>query len=244
MTAEKEDHMHPAVQRLAQMLPPPSAGVDTLPWDDIEARWGTAFPRDYRDFMNVYGAGGIDGIIAVATPENRDEPGYLTVRLMTPTVASEHWTFYGKRHFPAWPAPGSLLGWGVTPVGYDLMWRVSGGDPDDWPVVLVGYREGAAYEYPFGMAEFLARMLGDPADRPADLPGVLGHPHSRFMPAREEYAALAAGQDPTEYVDRFLAQRERERAEQGPVTWISGPGRPTYDLPDTPHDDRGVRGGR
>ncbi|MFK0286478.1 hypothetical protein ACIQVL_39270 [Streptomyces sp. NPDC090499] len=226
--------MHPAVRRLTQLLKPPTAGADTLPWQNIQAEWGTTFPQDYRDFMNIYGPGGIDGIIAIATPENRDEPGYLTVRRTTPRVASEYRTFRGKWTFLAWPAPGALLGWGVTPIGHDLLWRATGNDPDDWPVVLAAYRDGAAYEFPYGMAEFLARMLGDPADRPTDLPGVLGHPDSRFLPVPEERAFRDVRQNPWGYVDEFMEERARERAERDPVTWISVPGRSTSDVPPVP----------
>ncbi|MGY5010619.1 hypothetical protein ACWCY6_21490 [Streptomyces sp. 900105755] len=234
MKPEEDNGIHPAVRSLTELLPPPPAGVDAPSWSDVRTSWGTAFPRDYRDFMRVYGPGDIDNVIAVATPENRHEPGYLTVRRVTPETGVKFRTFYGERNFPAWPALGSLIGWGATPIGYDLMWRVSGNDADDWPVVLAGYRDGAAYEFPYGMAEFLVRMLGDPVDRPTDLPGVLGHPHSRFLSVPEERTFRAARQDPWEYVDEFMEERERERMERSPVTWIPGPGRPTYDLPPVP----------
>ncbi|MFC0551658.1 hypothetical protein ACFFHJ_12275 [Planotetraspora thailandica] len=217
--------MHPAVRQLTQILPPPLAEVEVLAWDDIQAEWGTAFPRDFRDFMDIYGQGSIDDLVAVAPPENRaGEPGVRTVRRVAPGVESEFHTFYGEVVFPAWPAPGSLLRWGVTPIGYDLMWRVTGGDPDEWPVVVAGYRPRFAFEFPYGMAEFLVRMLGDRLERPTNLPGIVGYPHSRFLSDQEEGALQAAGQDPWAYLDDFWEERERERAEQGEVTWIAGPG--------------------
>ncbi|MFR9797225.1 hypothetical protein ACL02U_15140 [Streptomyces sp. MS06] len=150
---------------------------------------------------------------------------------MTPAVGVDYETFHGKRHFPAWPAPGALLGWGVTPIGYDLLWRVTGDDPDDWPVVVVGHREGWAYELPYGMAEFFVRMLGDSRGRPVDLRDILGHPHSRFLSAGEQRALEAAGQDPWEYVDEFLERQEAERAEQEVVRWIFEPVCSHADLP-------------
>ncbi|MFF7474110.1 hypothetical protein [Streptomyces sp. NPDC008092] len=227
--------MHPSVRRLTQILTPPTTGVDSLAWGSIEAAWGTAFPSDYRDFMGVYGPGGIDDVMSIAAPENRtEEPAVLTVRRTTPSVARTCRTFFGERHFPAWPAPGALLGWGVTPVGFDLFWRTTGSDPDEWPVVVAANRDDRAYEFPCGMAEFLVRMLGDPLERPMGLRGILGRPHSRFVRAQEEHALLSSGQYPWDYVDEFWEERERERDERGPVTWIAGPGRPPGDFPPVP----------
>ncbi|MFG2959326.1 hypothetical protein ACGF5O_37090 [Streptomyces sp. NPDC048291] len=227
--------MHPSVRRLAQVLTPPTTGFGSLAWDTVEASWGTAFPSDYRDFIEVYGPGGIDDVISVATPESRTgEPGVLTVRKMTPARARTCRTFNGERQFSAWPAPGALLGWGVTPIGFDLFWRVTGADPDDWPVVVSAQRDSKAFEFPFGMAEFLVRMLGDTRDRPLGLRGILGHPHSRFVRAQEEHALLSSGQNPWEYLDEYWEERERARDEQGPVTWIAGPGRAPGDFPPVP----------
>ncbi|MFR9799943.1 hypothetical protein ACL02U_29210 [Streptomyces sp. MS06] len=233
MVAGKEEEMHPSVRQLTEILAPPTAGVEPLAWSGIEAEWGTAFPRDYRNFMEIYGQGSIDDIVSIATPESRaGEPGVLTVRKMTPTTAHTCRTYYGERQFPAWPSPGALLGWGVTPIGFDLLWRVTGSDPDEWTVVVSAHRDSRAFEFPYGMAEFLVRMLGDPLDRPIGLRGILGHPHSRFLRAQEEHALLSSGHYPWEYVDEFWEERERE--EQGPASWISGPGRPPGDFPPVP----------
>ncbi|MFR9797224.1 hypothetical protein ACL02U_15135 [Streptomyces sp. MS06] len=67
--------MHSAVRELQRLLPPPSAGVEVLSWGEVRAEWGTGFPRDYRDFMEVYGRGSIDNLIVVATPESRSASG-------------------------------------------------------------------------------------------------------------------------------------------------------------------------
>ena len=235
MMPGKETDMHGSVHRLTEILAPPAAGGEPVDWASVATVWGTVFPRDYRDFLAVYGQGSIDDVVSVATPEDRaGEPGVLTMRRVTPSVRRTCRTYYGERRFPAWPAPGALLGWGVTPIGFDLFWRVTGSDPDDWPVVVAATRDDRAFEFPYGMAEFLLRLLGDPLERPLGLRGILGSPHSRFLPGAQEHALLSSGRNPWEYVDDVWEQRERERAEQGPVTWIPGPGRPPGDFPATP----------
>ncbi|WP_107436420.1 hypothetical protein [Streptomyces hyaluromycini] len=84
------------------------------------------------------------------------------------------------------------------------------------------------------MAEFVVRMLGDPIDRPADITGIPGHPHSRYLNARDEAALDDAGEDPWEYLDDFRDAQDDQRASSASITWVEGPGRHRGDNPPVP----------
>lgn len=202
--------MHPMVIRLTELLPPPRTAPDPQPWRQTHLALGTELPGDFRDFVDTYGYGSLDGLIGVRAPAGGGEETELR-------------TFHGPERFAPWPAEGSLLRWGTTQSGHDLHWRRTGESPDAWPVVVVGHRSGTAFELPYGMAEFVLRMLGDPADRPADIPGVAGHPHSRYLDTRTEEELDDAGEDPWEYLDDHWDAMEHARAESPAVTWIHGP---------------------
>lgn len=227
--------MHPMVGRLTELLPPPRTAVEPQPWKEFRAAYGAAVPRDFGDFVDTYGYGSLDDVLSVFPPgKGGQEIPDPAMRALPSAAEGEFRTFQGTVRFPPWPAEGALLGWGTTPVGYDLFWRRWGSDPDLWPVVVVGHRAGTALELPFTMVEFVVRMLGDPIDRPADITGIPGHPHSRYLNARDEAALDDAGQDPWEYLDDFWDARDDERASSATVTWVEGPGRHRADNPPVP----------
>ncbi|GJF26865.1 hypothetical protein SHO565_74290 [Streptomyces sp. HO565] len=47
---------HPAIARLRELLPAPASGGDPVNWAEIEQTTGLAFPADYREFVETYGA--------------------------------------------------------------------------------------------------------------------------------------------------------------------------------------------
>ncbi|MFK0159035.1 hypothetical protein ACIQVK_44075 [Streptomyces sp. NPDC090493] len=192
-------------------------------------------PRDFRDFVDTYGYGSLDDILSLFPPGKRgQEIPDPAMTALSSVAEGELRTFQGTVRVPPWPAEGALLSWGTTPVGYDLFWCRRGSDPDLWPVVVVGCRSGTALELPCTMAEFVVRMLGDPIDRPAYIPGIAGHPHSRYLNARDEAALDDAGEDPWEYLDDVWDAREDERASSAFITWVEGPGRHRADNPPVP----------
>lgn len=227
--------LHPMVSRLTRLLPPPRTAVQPQPWEETRAAYGTTMPRDFQDFVGTYGYGSLDDVLSVFPPgkwcQEIPDPAMRALPSVAEGVLR---TFQGTVRVPAWPAEGALLSWGTTPVGYDLLWRRRGSDPDLWPVVVVGHRSGTALELPCTMVEFVVRMLGDPIGRPADITGIAGHPHSRYLNARDEAALDDAGENPWEHLDDFWAAREEERASGPSVTWVEGPGRHRADNPPVP----------
>jgi len=196
--------MDVSIERLVNALPHGGSPGESVDWDVVGQTWGGSFPEDFRAFMEVYGRGTIDNVLAIATPlDGSPTPGVLRCRDLTPTRPTECRVGGNVVTYPAWPAPGGLVGWGTTGGGLDLYWRTEGTDPGLWPVVVRNHRGGAATEHRMGVAEFLVRMLGDRPQRPADIPDILGSPHSRFIQADEERRLMSTGVDPWEYLDEF-----------------------------------------
>ncbi|MGY5010618.1 hypothetical protein ACWCY6_21485 [Streptomyces sp. 900105755] len=207
------------VSRLTRLLPPPRTAVQPQPWEETRATYGTTMPRDFQDFVGAYGYGTLDNVLSVFAPGKWGQEIPDPAMSASPSVAEGVLrTFQGTVRVSAWPAEEALLSWGTTPVGYDLFWRRRGSDPDLRPVVVVGHRSGTALELPRTMAEFVVRMLGDPSDRPADITGNAGHPHSRYLNTRDEAALDDAGENPWEYLDDFWDAREEPRGSGRTVT--------------------------
>ncbi len=203
--------MDSPVERLLSALPNGGSSGESIDWGVVEQSWGTPFPEDFKAFMGKYGRGTIDNILAIATPmDGIRTPGVLRCRNLTPTTPIE--CRVERRHvtYPAWPAPGSLIGWGTTGGGLDLYWCTRSEAPALWTIVVRAYHGGSAAEHRMGMVEFLVRMLGSRQQRPDNIPDILGSPHSRFIHADEESRIRRTGIDPWEYLDEFDATEDED----------------------------------
>ncbi|NEC84486.1 SMI1/KNR4 family protein [Streptomyces sp. SID12501] len=154
------------IAALRQLLPPPPGAGEKIDWEAAEARWGTRFPRDYMDFMSVYGVGGIGseedfheiGILApfptgayeFSPDDFEDETGN----------ASLAWEEEGPDQDDLDLDPEHILAWGYTNHADILCWMTSDPDPDKWPVLLFARHGSVTCEVvPCGMVEFLRRLF-------------------------------------------------------------------------------------
>lgn len=151
------------LEKLKRILPPPSKPFKTgssEEWDRLEETLGTGLPKDYKEFIGTYGAGGIDHFIWLFTPFVQDEnvnflkrskvirDAYLTLR--------EQFPKYYKHKI--YPEPGGLLPLGVTDNGDELYWLTEG-EPAHWPIVVYETRSSVNYEYPMTVTEFLYKVI-------------------------------------------------------------------------------------
>jgi hypothetical protein len=136
-----EGTMHCAVEELSRIMQPPADGGDTVDWDALRAETGWELPADYRDFVAVYGLGGISDSIGILTPPFDGYP-------------------YGDHllHGAQWPPVDGMLTWASNEAGDDLLWRCVG-EPDEWRVVLRPRDRRRDHEYDMGMGEFLLRLV-------------------------------------------------------------------------------------
>ncbi|QEV13647.1 SMI1/KNR4 family protein [Streptomyces fradiae ATCC 10745 = DSM 40063] len=187
---------HPHVTALTRIMPPVNGADEGVDWAAAEERWGVPFPADYRDFMARYGGGSINGEAVVLLPLPEQGPRWAPADLAEETANVRHtWRAEGGRE--ALDAdPGHLLAWGVTAGPDILCWLTEDPDPERWPVVVCGRHTSPTFAvHPYGMAEFLYRLLADEyEDPPVSLVFWDGAP-ARFVHWREEQRRFLAGLD-------------------------------------------------
>lgn len=165
---------------------PTAGGVDErIDWSEVEEIWGTRFPADYVAFMKVYGAGQLSGEVGILLPVPRPDVYRDWDGLHSETAnARGTWEMLGGRAALD-VDPDSILAWGVT-TGADIYcWLTTDDDPDRWPVLICGRHTEPAFQvHPFGMAEFLRRLLTDDAFQEETISVVLPE-ESSFVNWRE-----------------------------------------------------------
>lgn len=103
-------------------------------WAEVESRLGTTLPTDYKRMVNTFGKGAFDAWLS---------------------LYQEPWT--GLRE-------DGLLIWAGTEHEELYCWRVSGDDPDQWPVVVRTFDDGDVL-FDCQAAQFVCRILVDPHHR-------------------------------------------------------------------------------
>ncbi|MGA5409321.1 hypothetical protein ACPCSC_18915 [Streptomyces lavendulocolor] len=102
-----------------------------MDWAEMESRLGTALPSDYKRMVETFGRGAFDGFLG---------------------LNQEPWTSLSEE---------GLLIWAGTEHENLYCWRVDGGDPDRWPVVVRRF-DGEDVAFDCRAAEFVCRILLDP----------------------------------------------------------------------------------
>lgn len=152
------------LETLAKVAPPPLEPIDAgAPerWAAIENRLGTALPSDYKRFINRYGSGDFNDLIAVLSPFSAppDDLFSLIDPLLEPYRQGRAELMPEQCPFPVFPEPGGLLPIAIDTHGGTMFWRTEG-PPDAWTLVLYDLNSNYGYEeYPMGLVPFLAGWL-------------------------------------------------------------------------------------
>ncbi|MGW2911258.1 SMI1/KNR4 family protein [Streptomyces asoensis] len=184
------------IEFLTRLMPPHSGAGDTIEWGPLEQSWGTRFPGDYKEFIARYGAGAISDYMVIFAPERRAEsgvePSFQGMEEET-LNAQELW----RAKAPGEASSGRVIAWGSDSSADILCWRVTGDDPDDWPVVVWNQDDVAWREYACGVVEFLHRVLDAQFDD-CPLGGLTlwGNGAPIFLHRDEEQRLRASGLDP------------------------------------------------
>jgi hypothetical protein len=134
------------LDRLTAVMPAPTDPPARPPWERAPGEIGFQFPADYREFVDRYGGGEINGELAVLTPVEAPYstglppgfPGY------TAFAGNEVGDAFRELRAAApadntyllFPEPGGLLVWARTYSGDHLFWDTRDEDPEKWPVVV------------------------------------------------------------------------------------------------------------
>ncbi|MFB8242070.1 SMI1/KNR4 family protein [Kitasatospora purpeofusca] len=150
--------MHPDIERLGKVMSPKHGADERVDWAAARASWGVDFPEDYRAFMALCGSGSISDEAEILAPA---PVGTTLVSSMADTTADARhlWRMEGGRSVLDVES-NHILAWGGTS-GPDLLcWLTADKDPDRWPVLVIGRHTRPMFTvHPFGMAEFLRRLL-------------------------------------------------------------------------------------
>lgn len=130
-------------------------------WSAIEKSIGIVLPRDYKEYIGVFGTGCIGDFLWPLNPFSENK--YLNlVKAMDGllfalrTLKEE----FGDSQCPylLYPEPEGLLPWGITDNGDGLFW-LTVGPPDNWVVVINEARAPLYEEYKESMTGFLAKLI-------------------------------------------------------------------------------------
>jgi hypothetical protein len=175
--------MDSALPRLTALMPPPLPPSGAPPWPQAPGELGFQLPQDYRDFVDVYGGGQIDGRLTVLAPSlhppRPSDPGgfagflaYATDQVGA-TFAEIREQDPADNPYPLYPEHGGLLAWGLTQDADYLFWLTEDDDPDRWPVVVWLRQAEVAQWRPVevGVGAFLLSIVDGSSDYAADLLG-------------------------------------------------------------------------
>ncbi|MER5779841.1 hypothetical protein ABT144_37200 [Streptomyces sp. NPDC002039] len=189
----------PDIRRLLSPLGE-TLGED-IDWDEMRGAYGTAFPGDFREFIDQFGGGSIEDQLVVLSPRLDESQPNAVSRFNRPVIVE------ADRH-DGWESPelaqryplAKMLIWGDT-VGADtLCWFTEDQDPDVWPVAVFSRSSLMWSLHRCGMTGFLARVLtGDLPDSPLSDASLLGWGEARFLHSHDEKALHEAGIDPWEW---------------------------------------------
>jgi hypothetical protein len=156
-----------------ELLERPNASGEPAPWDRAAAEVGFDFPKDYREFVDAYGAGAVNDELFIAAPTLRSQRGSrsgfpglvdLTTVGLGRSIAEmrENAVATGDEEtypLPIHPEPGGLLIWGYNSNTDVCFWDTCDTDPDRWSVVVFLLSARRWERFDGGMTEFLLAVL-------------------------------------------------------------------------------------
>ncbi|WP_075004271.1 SMI1/KNR4 family protein [Streptacidiphilus jiangxiensis] len=167
--------MHPGIERLRLILPPPVGGGDDIDWEAEEERLALVFPSDYKEFVRIYGGGSVAGYLAIATPSVSESP-YSEISDWQPIElgAQEH---RGLRDVSLGIRDRLILV-GVTASSDAIFWHANEGEANSWNIVVctrdVERGENPWKYYRMGFSGFVASLIDGSVENPFgmdDFPG-------------------------------------------------------------------------
>jgi len=153
-----------SIRELCKLVPPPTApaAVPARPnWSDIEEGIGVTLPRDYKQFVELYGTGLFAGLIRIFNAFEPDPYGELNSSIVRISAyLRQRRSDYGAKVVPyeVYPSRPGLMAFGNDENGNELQWYTKG-RPNQWSVVVLEGRGGRWQEFDCTMTEFLTRAL-------------------------------------------------------------------------------------
>lgn len=145
------------MSNLLDILSIPEEPVDAgspSSWDFVEEKVGIKLPNDYKNFINTYGTGWIGRFLYIWSPFTNTS--YANFLINYPQRLE--WWKEGQLPYPLYPETNGVLPFAATKDGDTLCW-ITKGLPDEWHICIFDPRSPDYDHYPFGLDEFLYRLL-------------------------------------------------------------------------------------
>lgn len=155
-----------SVAEIRKLVPPPSRPKyrgNPKSWAKFEKDFPYKLPRDYREYIEVYGKGCLGGMFSVYSPfyHKRNPQGkgnfLCCYDLISPDLIElcegEDWLDESQMN----EMPGFILFGGDTNENY-LHW-VTIGEPDQWPIVVYRRNDWSIHKYDGPFTTFFAGVL-------------------------------------------------------------------------------------
>lgn len=156
------------MEQLVALMPPPPLG-DSVDWDALYRRTGTWLPRDYREFVAIYGGGSIDDHMEIMIPP---APGYPYGSYWQEAPGILNSLVLGGSA-PDWVRSAAVLPYGGNGEGDQIYWWCESINPDKWETVIFKRQhksgEPAWRAYHMGMVEFWVRAARGDLEMPFSL---------------------------------------------------------------------------
>jgi hypothetical protein len=143
----------------------PSAPGTLEAWLPVEQKVGVTFPRHYKEYIGIYGAGQWAGFFGILDPfyewKHPQATGYFRWMETRLEGLDEHRKEYPKYIAPynRYPAPEGLVPFGYDDNGGTLCFQVTG-ESDSWPVVFLDGKLSECYDVFRGsVSAFLVALL-------------------------------------------------------------------------------------
>ncbi len=116
-------------------------------WDEFEKQYAIILPKDFKDFINFYGVGGINNFIWILNPFEKDQNINFITKKNILLSSYEH----SKKQYPnlytfdIYPSESGLIPWGFTDNGDELYWKSS--LIEDWSIVIYESRNSISTQH-------------------------------------------------------------------------------------------------
>jgi len=129
-------------------------------WEIVENKIGIQLPFEYKQFIETYGAGGIDNFLWFLNPFINEENIGLFIKY--PIINNSY--LISKQKSPdlfqhvVYPEKGGLFPFSYTDNG-DTLFFLTEGEPDNWPIIIYDARSPDYFQYTNSFIQFFYQLI-------------------------------------------------------------------------------------
>lgn len=151
------------INKLKETLAIPENVYDTgneKKWKEFEKETGISLPDDYKEFIGLYGTGGIGEFLWFLSPFTDDENvGFeIKTEAMLNAYNESRSSLPDEFKFNIYPEKNGLLPFAYTDNGDELYWQTAS-NFDDWSIVVYESASPEYQQFNMSFSEFLYNLI-------------------------------------------------------------------------------------